>query len=109
MSSRRACLTLAFAVLVAPAGATAQLPKGDPSVLQAQIAGGDPLTVTGVDPDGTIFLGPSEPIVFERRDNLGGIFVEGYYLLVINGDQARGERRVLRVQVTDVAASTVSV
>jgi len=98
---------LAFALLAGPAGAFAQLPKDHPSEIQAQLVGPDVFTVTRVDADGTIVLGPSPTVPAQFRDNLGTFFPEGYYLLVTNDGQPAGKRRVIRAQVTDIAAGSV--
>jgi prepilin-type processing-associated H-X9-DG protein len=105
MPFRHHGVALAFALLVGPAGAFAQLPQDHPSGMQAQLAGPDIFTVTRIDADGTILLGPSETLPPQFRDNLGSFFSEGYYLLVTNSAQPVDKRRVLRVQVTDVAGS----
>jgi prepilin-type processing-associated H-X9-DG protein len=98
---------LAFALLAGPAGAFAQPPNDDPSTLQTPLNGPDFFTVTRVDPDGTIVLGPSATIPAQFRDNLGTFFAEGIYLLVTNDGQPVAKRRVIRAQVTDVAAGSV--
>ena len=76
-------------VLVAYAGALAQPPNDDPSILQAPLNGLDFFTVTRVDADGTILLGPSESVPPQFRDNLGSFFAEGFYLLVTNDSKSR--------------------
>jgi len=106
MPFRRRGFALAFALLVAHAGAFAQLPNDDPSFMHAGLDGLEFL-VTRVDPDGTILLGPSETFPREFQDALGAFFAEGLYVLVTNVSKPAGERRVLRVQVTDVAAGLV--
>jgi len=124
-------LALVFALLVAPAvafaqppkedptigqirreriatqGASAQPPSNDPPDLRMPLSGPEFLTVTRVDPDGTILLGPSERLIPEFRDSVGSFYAEGIYLLVTNDAQPLDKRRVLRVQVTDVAAGSV--
>jgi len=107
MPFRHHGFALAFALLVAHAGAIAQPPNDDPPILQAPLAGPEFVTVTRVDLDGTILLGPSEALLPQFRDDLGSFIAEGYYLLVTNDSKPAGERRVLRVQVTDVAAGPV--
>ena len=63
------------------------------------------VTITRIDPDGTILLGPAEWLTPPIRNNLGSYYAEGFYLLVTNDSKPASERRVLRVQVTDVAGS----
>ncbi len=107
MPFRHCGFALALALLMVNAGAFAQPPNDDPSILQTPLPGPEFLTVTRVDPDGTILLGPSEAVPPQFRDNLGSFFAEGFYVLVTNNSKPAGERRVLRVQVTDVAAGSV--
>ncbi|MFI5454530.1 MAG: DUF1559 domain-containing protein [Isosphaerales bacterium] len=107
MPFRHHGFALAFALLVPHAGAFAQPEKDDPSIMQTPLSGPEFLTVTRVDPDGTILMGPSDAVPPQFRDNLGSFFAEGLYLLVTNDSKPAGERRVLRVQVTDVAAGSV--
>jgi Protein of unknown function (DUF1559) len=107
MTLRHHGFALSLALLVAPAAALAQAPKGDESVLKSALAGPEFVTITRVDPDGTILLGPSESLPAEIRGNLGSYFAEGLYLLVTNDSKPSSARRVLRVQITDVAAGPV--
>jgi len=107
MPFRHHGFALAFTLLVAHAGARAQAPNDDPSIMQTPLAGPEFVTVTRVDLDGTILLGPSEALPPQFRDDLGSFIAEGLYLLVTNDSKPAGERRVLRVQVTDVAAGPV--
>ncbi|MFI5454528.1 MAG: DUF1559 domain-containing protein [Isosphaerales bacterium] len=109
MPSRHHGFAVAFALLVAHSGAFAQPPKVDLSVLQTPLRGPDVLAVTRVDPDGTIMVGPSETVPPGFLDNLGSYFdvAEGLYLLVTNDSKPVDKCRVLRVQVTDVAAGPV--
>ncbi len=107
MRLRHHGFALSLALLFAPAAAFAQAQKAGESVLQAPLAGPQFVTITRVDPDGTILLGPSELMSPQIRNNLGSYFAEGYYLLVTNDSKPASERRVLRVQVTDVAAGSI--
>jgi prepilin-type processing-associated H-X9-DG protein len=52
-------------------------------------------------------LGPSATVPAQFRDNLSAFFAEGIYLLVTNDGRPLGQRRVIRVNVTDVAAGSV--
>jgi prepilin-type processing-associated H-X9-DG protein len=107
MRLRHHGFALSLALLVAPAGAFAQAPKADESILQATLAGPEFVTITRVDPDGTILLGPSDSVAPQIRDILGAYYAEGFYLLVTNDSKPASARRVLRVQITDVAAGSV--
>jgi hypothetical protein len=68
MLSRTLGFALAFTVFVAFACAVTQSPNDDPLIMQASLAGSDFFTVTRVDPDGTILLGPNSAC---RWCNLG--------------------------------------
>ena len=107
MPSRYHGYTLAFAVLAGPAGAIAQPPNDDRSIMQTPLNGPDFFTVTRVDPDGTIVLDPSTALPAQFRDNMGAFFAEGIYVLVTGDGQPVAKRRVIRAQVTDVAAGSV--
>ena len=107
MRFRHRDFALSLALLVAPAGALAQAPKADESVLQAPLAGPQFVTITRVDADGTIVLGPSDGLPPQLRNSLGSYIAEGFYLLVTNDSKPASERRILRVQVTDVAPGSI--
>ncbi len=85
-------------------GRFAQPTASDTSVLRSILAGNALFTVTQVDADGTVMLGPSEVVAPQFREQLGSGYAEGLYVLVINNEKPAVERRVLRVEVTDVAA-----
>ena len=89
------------------AGAVAQPPTYDPSVLQAPLTRTANFTVTRVDPDGTIVLGPSSAIPPQLQDRLASGLAEGLYLLLTTDSRQAGKHRLLRVQVTDIAEGSV--
>ncbi len=107
MPPRYRGFALAFALLAGAADAFAQPSNEDRSVLQTPLNGPDFLTVSRVDSDGTIVVAPSATVPAQFRDNLSAFFAEGMYLLVTNDGKPRDQRRVIRVQVTDVAAGSV--
>jgi hypothetical protein len=100
-------IALGFSLLIASAGAAAQPPDDGRSTLQAELRGREFFTVTRVDPDGTILLEPAEATQPELRKILGSGFAEGFYVLLTNDSRPGSKLRVLRVQVTDVAAGPV--
>ena len=107
MTLRHHGFALSLALLVAPAAGVAQAPKGDASVLKCMLAGPDFVTITRVDPDGAILVAASESLPPQIRGNLSSGLAEGFYLLVTNDSKPASERRVIRVQITDVAAGPV--
>ena len=72
--------------------------------MRSTLAGIAPFAVTRVDADGTVALGPSELVSAPVPRATGSGYAEGLYVLVINNEKPAVERRVLRVEVTDVAA-----
>ena len=107
MPPRYGGFALAFALLAGAADAFAQPSNEDRSVLQTPLNGPDFLTVSRVDSDGTIVVAPSATVPAQFRDNLSAFFAEGMYLLVTNDGKPLDQCRVIRVQVTDVAAGSV--
>ena len=78
MPFRHHGFALALALLMAQAGAFAQPPNDDASVLQARLAGPELLTVTRVDPKGTILVGPSETLRPQFRVAVGESIPRGF-------------------------------
>jgi hypothetical protein len=107
MRARSPGLALALGLLIAPPGAPAQPPKDDPSVLSSPILGPEPFSITRVDRDGTIVLGPSDMIQPLFRDLLATSVAEGYYVLVTTEGRPTGQRRVFRVRVDQIAEDAV--
>jgi prepilin-type processing-associated H-X9-DG protein len=105
MISRPLGFALAFCVFVACACAFTQPQNDEPSVSQAPLGGPAFFTVTRVDADGTIVLGPSEMVPPQFQERLASSIAEGLYLLVTNDSKPGANARVLRVQVTDVGGS----
>ncbi len=84
MRFRHQGFALPLAFLLASAGAFAQGPKDDESIMRVPMAGPEFVIITRVDPDGTIVLGPSDSAPPQVRDILGTYYAEGLYLLVTN-------------------------
>jgi prepilin-type processing-associated H-X9-DG protein len=107
MPTRYHGFALALAVLVGTEGAFAQAPNDTKWTVQTPLPGPDFLTITRIHPDGTIVLSPSESVPAQIRETLGTFFAEGLYLVVTNDGQPIARRRVIRAQVTDIAAGSV--
>jgi hypothetical protein len=108
MSFRHHGFALAVAWLIGPGGALAQLAADHPSEMRAMLYNPAMFTITRIDASGTIVLEPAETLPPQFRENVGSVFAEGYYLLATNVAQPDGTRRVLRVEVTDITRSVLT-